>query len=68
MVVTPSEFNEWRENPVTRKLMNQIQKDVDNMKDLLIHVDEENLKELQGRCKASINLLLVEYGDLFDAN
>lgn len=68
MVVTRSEFDEWKQHPVTKKLMDQIRKDVEQMKELLIFVEPDDLKALQGRCAASTNLLLVDYEDLFDAN
>lgn len=66
MVVTEQEFEEWKQLPVTKKLMDQIKQDVERMKDLLIFVDTLDLQELQGRCKASLNLLNVEYKDLFE--
>ena len=68
MVVTQVEFDEWKQHPVTKKLLDQIRKDVEQMKELLIFVSPEDLESLQGRCAASLNLLNVEYGDLFDAN
>ena len=68
MVVTREEFESWKEHGVTKALMSQIGKDVSLMKDLLMDVSKEDLGELQGRCKASTNLLLVSYEDLFDAN
>jgi hypothetical protein len=64
--VTEQEFQEWLELPVTKQLKKQIQKDIDNMQAMLLMCDEEDLKELQGRCRASINLLNVEYGDLYE--
>jgi hypothetical protein len=66
MAVTREEFDQWKEHPVTKRLLRQIQIDVDNMKDMLTDVGLEDLRELQGRCKASVNLLLVEYEDLFN--
>jgi len=68
MAVTRQEFEEWKQHPVTKKLMDQISKDVEQMKNLLVFVEPENLQGLQGRCAASTNLLLVDYEDLFDAN
>ena len=68
MAVTRQDFEEWKQHPVTKRLMDQIQKDVNQMKDLLVFVEAENLQTLQGRCAASTNLLLVDYEDLFDAN
>ena len=66
MSVTREEFEEWKQLAVTKKLMSQIKKDIDNMKDMLTDVGPDDLKELQGRCKASQNLLLVDYEDLFE--
>lgn len=66
MAVTRDEFDEWKQLPVTQRLMKQIHNDVEKMKELLIHVGAEDLQELQGRCKASMNLLLVEYEDLYE--
>lgn len=62
--ITPEEFNNWLELPVTKSLKNQIRRDIDNMKEMLVDVGFDDLKELQGRIRASINLLNVEYGDL----
>jgi hypothetical protein len=66
MAVTREEFDEWQQLAVTKRLMGQIQADVDRMKDLLIYTDAEDLSEIQGRCKASLNLLNLEYKDLFE--
>lgn len=66
MAVTREEFNEWKQLPVTQKLLRQIQEDVDKMKNILVHVGSDDLKEIQGRCKASMNLLNIEYEDLFE--
>ena len=65
-VVTPQEFLDWLESPVTKALKDRIRKDVAIMQDLLVHTDVDGLKELQGRVKASMNLLNVEYGDLYE--
>ena len=64
--VHEQEFLDWLENPVTIQLKKQIRKDVQDMQDMLLNIGEEDLKELQGRCKASINLLNVEYTDLYE--
>ena len=67
MAVSRNEFDEWKQHPVTRKLLDQISKDVETMKFMLVSVSQEDLPALQGRCTASINMLGVEYEDLFDA-
>jgi hypothetical protein len=66
MVVTREEFLEWLELPVTKRLRAQIKKDIDHMQLMLVTVDKEDLQELQGRVKASINLLALEYEDLYE--
>lgn len=66
MVVTREEFADWLESPVTKRLKSQIRKDIENMQMMLVTVDKEDLQELQGRVKASINLLALEYEDLYE--
>ena len=66
MVVTREEFADWLESPVTKRLKAQIRKDIENMQMMLVTVDKEDLQELQGRVKASINLLALEYEDLYE--
>ena len=66
MAVTRDEFAEWMEHPVTKRLKEQIRKDISNMQDMLLTVDEIDLKSLQGRCAASINLLNMEFEDLYE--
>ena len=64
-VCTREEFLEWQKHPVTEQLMKQIKKDVSDMQDMLLHIGEEDLKELQGRAKAAINLINLTYEDLY---
>lgn len=66
MQVSQSEFDEWLENSVTKALKERIRKDISYMQDLLIEVDKEGLEELQGRIKASRNLLEVSREDLYE--
>lgn len=65
-VLTKSEFQNWLENPVTKALKARIKKDIMFMQEMLIEAELEDVKGLQGRCKASINLLDVSYEDLFE--
>lgn len=65
-MVTEQEFDEWQQNSVTIALKAQIKKDIQLMQDMLLTVEEDDLKQLQGRCLACINLLDVRYGDLFE--
>ena len=64
--ITRDEFLEWVENPVTKALKERIRKDVQILQDMLVHIDLEGLKELQGRVKVSQNFLNVSYGDLYE--
>ena len=66
MVVTQEEFDNWLESPVTKALKDQIKRDIQRMQDMLIDVDFDNLRELQGRIKASVNLLTVSREDLYE--
>jgi hypothetical protein len=66
LVITREEFQSWLENPVTKALKGRIRKDIALMYELLVQSDLDAIKELQGRCKASQNLLDVEYEDLYE--
>lgn len=64
--VTRSEFEDWLEHPVTRTLKDTIRKDVVILQDMLLNTGLDELKELQGRCKVSINFLNMTYEDLYE--
>lgn len=60
------EFLGWLEHPVTIQMKKQIKKDLDNMQMMLLNCEETDLKELQGRCKAALNLIDMDYESLYD--
>ena len=60
------EFEDWLSHPGTKALKDRIRKDIQFMQDMLIDADLEDVKEIQGRCKASQNLLNIEYEDLHE--
>ena len=64
--VSREEFADWLEHPVTLQMKKQIRKDISDMQDLLLTIGEEDLKEIQGRCKAAINLIDMVYEDLYE--
>lgn len=64
--VTREDFISWNTSPVTKRLKDQIKKDIDNMYEILLHSELDEVKELQGRIKASKNLIDVEYEDLYE--
>ena len=65
-VVTEEEFQEWLEHPVTLQMKKQIRKDISDMQDMMLNIDPEDLQQLQGRCKAAINLLEMDYQSLYE--
>jgi hypothetical protein len=65
-MATRSEFEDWLQHPITVDLRKQIAKDILNMQEMLIEVEEYDLRHLQGRVKASINLVNVSYEDLYE--
>lgn len=65
-MVTEEEFFDWLENPVTKALKDRIRKDILFMQELLVEVGKDGLEELQGRIKASRNLLEVSREDLYE--
>ena len=65
-VVTREDFANWLEDPVTKRLKEQIKEDVLNMHEMLLEADyDADLNRLQGRIKACRNLLEVSYEDLY---
>lgn len=66
MAITREEFQEWQANPVTKRLMQRISKDVEDLKLLAMGISPEDLKELQGRYTVAARILNVEYEELFD--
>ncbi len=66
MPLTKNEFQEWLEHPATKKLKERIKLDIEYMKNLLVEVDEDGLKEIQGRCRAAQQILDMEYEDLYE--
>jgi hypothetical protein len=65
-MLTKDEFDDWIVNPGTKALRERIKKDIQYMQDMLVDADLENIKEIQGRCKASQNLLEIAYEDLHE--
>ena len=65
-IITEQEFQDWLELPVTKKYKDVIRKEVDKMTDMLIECSEEDLKDIQGRIKASIGILRVTYEDIHE--
>jgi hypothetical protein len=66
MVVTEESFEEWKQNPVTRKLMKLLLSDREAMKEGLVNNAFEDEKEVKGRCRALAIILTLEYQDLFE--
>lgn len=66
MAITKDEFLEWLEHPVTKKLKERIRQDIILMKEMLVEIDEVDLKEIQGRCKAAQRIIDMEYEDLYE--
>lgn len=64
--VTREDFQEWLAHPITVQLKKQISKDVENMQQMLLSCEETDLKGLQGRCIAALNLLDMVYEDLYE--
>ncbi len=64
MAVTKEEFEEWKKHPVTITLLGKIKLDVAYMKDILVESSFSEIKEIQGRIKASSRLLEITYEDL----
>jgi DNA-binding transcriptional regulator GbsR (MarR family) len=64
MTITKEDFISWKDNSVTKKLLNKIKSEVEYMKNLLVYQDQEGVKELQERIKASQIFVDIEFEDL----
>lgn len=64
--ITEQEFKEWLENPVTKQFKARIKRDVEEMKILAMDVSTEDLTNLQGRYKVAMNILNIEYEDIYE--
>jgi hypothetical protein len=66
LLLTREEFEDWLIHPGTKALKDRIKRDVQYMQDMLVDADLDSVREIQGRCKASINLLDINYEDLHE--
>jgi len=66
--VTTETFEEWKNHPVTRKLMRMLQADREAMKEGLINNAFEDEQEVKGRCRAIAIVMTLQYEDLFEVN
>jgi len=64
--VSPSNFDEWKHHPVTKRLMKSLLNDREAMKEGLINGSFEDETEVKGRCRAIAIILNLEYEDLFE--
>ena len=64
--VSPSNFDEWKHHPVTKRLMKLLSDDRETMKEGLINSSFDDEAEVKGRCRAIAIILNLEYEDLFE--
>ena len=65
--VNPSNFDEWKHHPVTKRLMKSLSNDREAMKEGLINSSFDDGAEVKGRCRAIAIILNLEYEDLFES-
>ena len=65
--VNPSNFDEWKHHPVTKRLMKSLSNDREAMKEGLINSSFDDEAEVKGRCRAIAIILNLEYEDLFES-
>ena len=63
--VNPESFEEWKNHPVTSRLMKMLSSEREAMKEGLVTNAYDNESEVKGRCAAIAVLLTLEYVDLF---
>lgn len=64
--VSASNFDEWKNHPVTKRLMKSLSNDREAMKEGLVNGSFEDEAEVKGRCRAIAIILNLEYEDLFE--
>lgn len=64
--ITEQEFQDWKQNPVTEKLMYILTKEREEMKEGLVYGTYDEEHEVKGRCRAIANIVNIEYGDLYE--
>jgi hypothetical protein len=64
--VSPSNFDEWKHHPVTKRLMKSLSNDREAMKEGLVNSSFDDESEVKGRCRAIAIILNIEYEDLFE--
>ena len=65
--VTREEFEEWKQSPVTQRLMKMLLADRESMKEGLISNAFGEEMEVKGRCRAIAVILTLDYEDLFES-
>jgi hypothetical protein len=66
MIITPEEFLEWVDNPVTKGLKKALHKDREYLKEMLVRGNVDNVEEVKGRCNAVLNIINLTYEDLVE--
>jgi len=65
--VSPSNFEEWKQHPVTKRLMKMLSNDRESMKEGLVNNSYDEDEEVKGRCRAIAIILNIEYEDLYES-
>ena len=63
--VTLDDFQAWKQDPVTKRLMAAIRADREQMKEGLVNNAFDNEEGVKGRCQVIAVILDIEYEDLF---
>lgn len=65
MPVTEEEFKDWRQHPITQKLMVKLQSERQEMMEMIVYGCDDQ-EQVKGRIKAIDSFLGAEYADLFE--
>ena len=65
-IVSSDNFDEWKHHPVTKRLMKMLSTDREAMKEGLVNNTFDDEQEVEGRCRAIVIILNLEYEDLFE--
>jgi aminoglycoside phosphotransferase len=64
--VSQDNFDEWKQHPVTKRLMKMLSTDREAMKEGLVNNAFDDEQEVKGRCRAIALILNLDYEDLFE--
>ena len=68
MLLTQQEFQEWKQEEVTKAFFKALQNNREELKEGLVSgLYDDRIMDVQGRCAAVLQIITVEYEDLVES-